>query len=421
MSYKFFIQSLGCKVNQYDSAALSAGLRSLGFIWSAEEPDLVILNTCTVTKSAITKDRHALNLLRRKYPATKLIVMGCWPQTSDLALDSFDDKGIFWWGVGKRDEFLERIKEWFSITKINFPIFEGGLIASTERSRYFLKVGDGCNQFCSYCLIPYARGRLKSRPAEEIINEAATAIQAGYLEIVLCGIHLGLYGTDDKGGVDLVGLLKKMLALSPQVRFRLSSIEITEVSDELISLIKRSKGQICRHLHISLQSGSNKVLHSMRRPYTVEYFFGRVEKLRKILPDIALTTDIIVGFPGEGKEEFRETLDFVKKIGFAKIHVFSFSAHEKTLAWKMANQVRPAEIKDRSIILRDLSSRQERDYRKAMLTLHQKDSFFLIAERIKDGMISGHSEFFLEFSFSRSLAPLLRRGQGCLVAVKKLR
>jgi len=295
----FLIYSLGCKVNQYDSSFLRHKLENIGFKYSLKKPELVIINTCSVTKSAISKDRQLFNRLNKKFPKAKFVIMGCWPETDKEANKSesfINKKDIYFWGVGKHNLLIDEIITLFPDNKFNLKNRDNSKVVSTDRSRYFLKIGDGCNQFCSYCIIPYARGRLKSRSSREIIKEANEAINKGYKEIILTGIHLGQYGEDKEGKeLNLAKLLQELLKIDDKTRYRLSSIEVNEVSDELIKLMKSEK-QICPHLHISLQSGSNKILKLMNRPYTKEEFIERVEKLRKNIPDIAISTDIIVGF-----------------------------------------------------------------------------------------------------------------------------
>lgn len=332
---KFKIYSLGCKVNQYDSAVLSNLLKLRGFLETKKDnnskPDLIIVNSCSVTHSAINKDRRLINLLKRKYPQAKIVLVGCWPRIYNI-------EGL---EVDLISNYKDQIKNLRAIEKIFFEknlsdikkdCLKDNLNIINDRSRYFIKIQDGCQQFCSYCVIPFARGLLKSRPMKEILEEITLATKNGFKEIVLSGIHLGLYGCD-LGSKDknLYNLLKKILSIKNLGRIRLSSIEITEVSDEIIDLIA-SNSKMCRHLHIPLQSGSDKILKLMNRPYDTKYYYNRINKLRKKITDIAISTDIIVGFPGETDFDFQDTCNFSQKIAFSKIHVFSFSAHEKTPA-----------------------------------------------------------------------------------------
>lgn len=413
------IYSLGCKVNQYDGEVLGRLLEEQGFS-KGINPKLVIINTCSVTQKAIIKDRKLTNELQRKFPLAKFLIMGCWPQTDKEAVINYPGKNFIFWGVGELEKLSLKIKEVFKEDVIVFkeessaldkklvdPNFENqlllsGLLAPTDRSRYFLKIADGCNQFCAYCIIPFARGRLKSRQPSEIIKEAEAAIRAGYREIVLSGIHLGRYGQDlGSKKNNLVSLLRKLLKLKNLGRFRLSSIEINEVSSELINLIVK-KEKICRQLHISLQSGSDKVLKLMKRPYTTKYFINKVKKIRQYLPEIAISTDIIVGFPGESEADFQDTYNFAKKLAFSKIHVFSFSAHKLTVAYNLPNKVSVLDIKKRSQEVRKLSDQLENDYQKRILRLYRRKPLKLIKEQSR---IVGKIRVKTDFGFDLHLSP----------------
>jgi len=386
---KFNISALGCKVSQYDAAVLKRSLLALGFILDDKNPDLIIINTCAVTKSAISKDREMIKKMHARFKAAKLVIMGCWPQTHDDINLEIDN--VILWGVGDNDGLVAEIKKLFPNQSVS-EVFEQGLIVPSEKSRYFLKVGDGCNQFCSYCLIPYARGRIKSRSQEELILEAQAAIKAGYGEIILSGIHLGRYGQDLEKKESLVSLLKELISIPGLGRLRLSSIEINEVDNELISLMV-STDKICQHLHISLQSGCDKILKLMKRPYDTNYFKERVEKIRLAMPEIAISTDVIVGFPGENGADFADTCRFVEEIAFSKVHVFSFSAHEKTVAFSLPDKVSYEKIKQRSKILREISAQLENKYEQEMIKKITGRKIKVIIERIRGGNIKGKTEF----------------------------
>jgi threonylcarbamoyladenosine tRNA methylthiotransferase MtaB len=412
-SKKIKIYTLGCKVNRYDSDFLLSKLEFLGFEKVNENADLAIINSCAVTKTAIRKDRQIINKAKRENPQAKIILMGCWPEVyrDEIKLKNID----LIWGVGEPNKLIEKIQEKF--IEDNFVRAESSKalelsaltklsstnLVSTDRVRYFLKIQDGCEQFCSYCIIPYTRGKLKSRNKKDIIKEIKEAVQHGFKEIVLTGIHLGLYGREkgNKDDINLSTLVKEIIKIqsAPRLknlkRLRLSSIEVTEVSDELIYLIKKHKN-FCPYLHISLQSGNDKILKLMNRPYSAEYFYEKVKKIRKEIPDIAISTDIIVGFPGESEEDFQETLKFVQKIKFSKIHVFPFSGHEKTKAFKMPNQIKREEILNRSRILRKLSLEQENSFKKKF---NNKELEILIEHIKSDGIIMGRSEYYFDVLF----------------------
>ncbi len=361
---KFVIRTLGCKVNQYDSLNLKKKLIETGFEYSrdsGEDVEFAIVNSCAVTKTSIRKGRRTLSLIRRDNPNAKIVLFGCWVKTYPEEMENIIADII--WPVGKLDELVQEIKKCFGnisgfkkeLVKIN-PPGEG------EKSRYFIKIQDGCEQFCSYCIIPYSRGKLFSRPQEEVLKEIESASIAGYDEIVLCGIHLGLYGKEKNSRTcNLNQLLQNALKIKKLGRIRLSSIEVVDVDDDLLNLIAKKK-KLCKHLHFSLQAGNDKILKAMNRPYTTQYFRDRVEKARQLMPDIALTTDVIVGFPGETKEDFMTTLNFCKEIAFSRMHVFPFSAHEKTPAASMFCQLSREEKQKRSKMLRKVSDLMKKTY-----------------------------------------------------------
>ncbi|HPT08142.1 MAG TPA: tRNA (N(6)-L-threonylcarbamoyladenosine(37)-C(2))-methylthiotransferase MtaB [bacterium] len=393
---KFKILTLGCKVNQYDSAVLANLLNKSGFVnikSDKSKVDLIIINSCSVTTTAISKDRRLISISKKKYPQAKIALIGCWPKIYNIKNLNVDLIS------GDKDQIknLEAIKKLFvldkkKISKKDFPSCFLNIIE--DRSRYFIKVQDGCQQFCSYCVIPFARGPLKSRLVNEILKEISLATKNGFKEIVLSGIHLGLYGQDFSSSKEnLYSLLKKILDIKNIGRIRLSSIEINEVSDDIINLIA-TNNKMCRHLHISLQSGSDKILKLMNRPYNTNYFNKRIKKLRKEIPDIAISTDIIVGFPGETKKDFKDTYNFAKKIAFSKIHVFSFSAHEQAPASRFLGQVNKNDIKERSLALRQLSKKLENDYRYRILKNNK--ILKVLIENIDQGKIKAKTEFYFD-------------------------
>jgi threonylcarbamoyladenosine tRNA methylthiotransferase MtaB len=364
--------TLGCKVNQYDSNDLAKRLKASGFASVKHDADFAIINSCAVTKTAIRKGRQMISKAKRENPNAKIVLIGCWPRVYELKSDSVADLIIKDKDINK---IVKQIKN-YNFLFLNMPnLSDSQLQASDpERVRYFLKIQDGCEQFCSYCIIPYARGKMMSRPIREIFGEVEQVAKRGIKEIVLCGIHLGLYGHDSLNQKNkktlkqnnLVELLKNLLKIKKMARIRLSSIEITEVSDDLIKLMKKEK-RLCKHLHIPLQSGTDKILKLMNRPYTKLKFKNKIEKIRRLIPNIAITTDVIIGFPGETEKDFRETCNFIKKIGFSQLHVFPFSAHEKTPAYKLPNQVDEKIIAGRLKKLIAMGKKLEKEFRKKFL------------------------------------------------------
>jgi len=390
MKKRFYIETLGCKVNQYDSGQLRRKLISSGLEFSKDSPDVVILNTCAVTKSAIRKDRRKLVEFKKKFPNAKLVMMGCFPQTYKKEARKIE--ADLCWGTGITDELIRHIlthTNHHSSDDDNYTINSPG---AGERSRYFIKIQDGCEQFCSYCNIPYARGKMKSRPEKEVLKEIKEAITAGYCEFVLCGIHLGLYGKEKKSkGGDLFSLLKQIVSIESLGRVRLSSIEVTDVNNKILKLMKSSK-KICNHLHLPLQSGSDKILIKMNRPYDSKYFETKINLARKMIPDIAITTDVIVGFPGEDEKEFLKTKRLIEKNKFSRLHVFPFSAHENTPAFKMKPVIYDEVKKQRTRKLRKVGEKLMKEYRESL----RGKTTMISVEKIEKSNIIGISEQYLK-------------------------
>lgn len=395
---KFFIKTFGCKVNQYDSAYLAKLLIKANWQFSASSFNYYIINTCAVTQVAIRKQLNFIEKTIRENPQVKVIVIGCLAKTQEI-----NNKDVY------KDD-INRIAYKLSGLKIK----KGVDLVLSSKSRYFLKVADGCDQYCSYCIIPYAKGKIKSRPINDLIQELKLAEDRGFKEIVLTGIHLGKYGVDLKN-VNLLKLLQKLLKVSHNIRFRLSSIEINELDDDIIKLIKDNK-RICRHLHISLQSGSSKILKKMNRPYNKQYFKKRINYLKKELPDIALTTDVIVAFPGETEADFQETYNLVKEINFLKVHVFPFSSHSLTKASRLKGQLSEEIKKKSSLALRTWSQKQNSiNTQKIIKSL---DSFDLIIESKSKDIYIARSQYYFSLKFKLKKNALSLR-PGDLVSLKK--
>ncbi|SRR6056297_825649 len=394
---KFKIYTLGCKVNQYDSRSLQKALFQTDFVEVEKNADLAVVNTCAVTGSAIRKDRRMVKKAKKENPKAKLVVMGCLPEIRRGEFDNFSPDIVH--GTGRQAELWQKIQALFNKSVI-FKDFSG--IVSEDRARYFLKIQDGCEQFCSYCIIPYTRGKLKSRVRKEILAEAQEAVRVGFSEIVLTGIHLGLYGVDRKEKYDLVDLLTEILKIKGLGRIRLSSIEVTEVRSDLIELMKNNS-RICPHLHIPLQAGSDKILKAMNRPYDTKYFEEKVKEIRKEIPKIALSTDVIVGFPGEGKEDFRQTCDLIQKIGFSRLHVFPFSAHPETPAYKLKSQVSELEKAKRADKLRKLGRELEGQYKNKF----KNKELEVVVENCKKNTIKGKSQYYFDLTFKAEEAGVI--------------
>ncbi|KIL23664.1 tRNA (N(6)-L-threonylcarbamoyladenosine(37)-C(2))-methylthiotransferase MtaB [Bacillus sp. FSL W8-0645] len=340
--------TLGCKVNHYETEAIWQLFKEAGYERKEYESkaDVYVINTCTVTNTGDKKSRQVIRRAIRHNPDGVICVTGCYAQTSPAEIMAIPGVDIVV-GTQDRHKLLGYIEEY---RRERQPINGVGNImkarvfeeldvpAFTDRTRASLKIQEGCNNFCTFCIIPWARGLLRSRDPEEVINQAQQLVDAGYKEIVLTGIHTGGYGEDLKD-YNFAKLLKELdKRVSGLKRIRISSIEASQITDEVIEVLDQSD-KIVRHLHIPLQSGSNTVLKRMRRKYTMEFFAERLTKLKKALPGLAVTSDVIVGFPGETEEEFLETYNFVKDHQFSELHVFPYSKRTGTPAARMEDQV----------------------------------------------------------------------------------
>ena len=377
---KVGICSLGCKVNIYESELVTNILKNNNYtvVDFEDKADIYIINTCSVTNESDKKSRKMINRAKKNNPTAIIIVMGCYSQVNaedidvDIVLGNKDKSKI----VEIIEEYIktkQKKKIIYDLTKVDFEKME--ITNFDSHTRAFVKIQDGCNAFCSYCIIPYVRGRVRSKDPEDVIKEVTTLVEKGYKEIVLTGIHTGRYGTDIN--TTLEELLNKLVNIPNIYRIRLSSIEINEITPGIKELLKENK-VMAKHLHIPLQSGSNKILKLMNRRYNKEEFLSMVDNLKDI-PDISLTTDLIVGFPNEGEEEFNETIDTLKKIGFTKIHTFPYSKRKGTPAATMDNQVSPEEKKRRVHRILDLSNKYEHNFYESKIG------------KIYDGVVEIHS------------------------------
>lgn len=349
----FKILTLGCKVNSCESAAIEKRFLENGFTKTDDEnADLYIINSCSVTGTAVAKARHAASRFRRENPAGVIVLCGCFPQSypeeaglkfdADIVLGNSDKDKI----VDYVQDFIENRVKTVKINPLTREFCKGGSVPDEDRTRAFIKIEDGCDRFCSYCIIPTARGRVRSLSYDDIREQAAACFADGHKEIVLTGINLGCYGQDL--GLSLYDAVKAV-SESGVPRIRLSSLEPEMITDELIEKLGEIPA-LCPHFHLSLQSGSDEILRKMNRKYTTEQYLHVVEKLREFFPECAITTDIIVGFPFESDEDFQKSVEFAKKIGFAKIHVFPYSLRKGTIAAEMP-QIQPSVRTERSRVL----------------------------------------------------------------------
>lgn len=368
---KVAIQSLGCKVNLYESEYITDQFQKAGYeiVPFQEIADVYIINTCSVTNTSDVKSRKVIHQAIRRNPDACIVAIGCFIEANH---DYHEDGVDILLGNANKSKVLEYVERyWQTKQKANYfvtPIPEkfDDMTMSTflGRTRAFIKIQDGCENFCSYCIIPYVRGKCRSKNFQTVLEEIQNYVQHGYKEVVLTGIHTGNYGVDL--GTDFAALLREIVKINGLVRLRISSIEITELTDEVLQII-RDNDVIVDHLHIPLQAGSDKILCLMNRKYDLAYFKQKMEQIREIRPDISLTTDIIVGFPSETEEDFQDTLSFVREVQFSKVHVFPYSRRSGTVAADMAEQV-PGDVKkDRVRRLLALSKELETEYMKKFI------------------------------------------------------
>ncbi len=368
---KVAIQSLGCKVNLYESEYITDQFQKAGYeiVPFQEIADVYIINTCSVTNTSDVKSRKVIHQAIRRNPDACIVAIGCFIEANH---DYHEDGVDILLGNANKSKVLEYVERyWQTKQKANYfvtPIPEkfDDMTMSTflGRTRAFIKIQDGCENFCSYCIIPYVRGKCRSKNFQTVLEEIQNYVQHGYKEVVLTGIHTGNYGVDL--GTDFAALLREIVKINGLVRLRISSIEITELTDEVLQII-RDNDVIVDHLHIPLQAGSDKILRLMNRKYDLAYFKQKMEQIREIRPDISLTTDIIVGFPSETEENFQDTLSFVREVQFSKVHVFPYSRRSGTVAADMAEQVLGDVKKDRVRRLLALSKELETEYMKKFI------------------------------------------------------
>lgn len=389
---KVGICSLGCKVNIYESEVVTDLLKKSGYeiVPFEDKADIYIINTCSVTNESDKKSRKMINRAKKNNSEAIIVVMGCYSQVSsddieaDIILGNKDKSKI----VEILNDFIrdrESKKIIYDLSSVEFEKME--ISHFDNHTRAFVKIQDGCNAFCSYCIIPYTRGRVRSKNKEDVIEEVSRLVKDGYKEIVLTGIHTGRYGIDINSS--LYELLCELVKIPNIYRIRLSSIEINEVTPEIIDLYKNNK-IMARHLHVPLQSGSNKILKLMNRRYNKEEFMKMIDKLREI-EDISLTTDLIVGFPNETDDDFEETMDTLKKIHFTKIHTFPYSRRRGTVADKMDGHISGDIKKKRVHEVIELSNEYENEYYKSKIS----KVYDGVVERHNNGLVVVHTSNFI--------------------------
>ena len=381
----FYICNLGCKVNTYESNIMSETLKRKGYKETTEEEaDIVIINTCCVTDVALKK---SLKMVRR-YKDKITVVVGCMSQLKSDLIKDLENVKIILGNNGKSkidsyiEEYLKNKQQIIDIKDVNNIEFENMMLENFNQTRAFVKVEDGCENFCSYCIIPYTRGKVRSRSIEDVLEEVKHLVNKGHKEIVLTGIHTGHYNYEGKR---LSYLLNLICEIKEVERVRISSIEITELDEEFMNTLKNNK-KIVDHIHIPLQTGCDKVLKDMNRKYDMEYYFNKIKEIKKIRPNMNITTDVIVGYPTETEEDFEETLKNIEKLEFGKVHVFPYSKREGTpsaLLKDLDNSIK----KERVHKLLNLSLKLENNF----LNKHLNKEVEFLPEVYKDNYLIGHT------------------------------
>lgn len=399
---KFNIVTFGCKVNQYESNMMKERMLSSNFFYveNISEANIIVVNTCSVTNVADKKCLKMIRRIKREYPNSILVVAGCSSQNKQEIYENLDIDIL----IGNKDkskidillkEYIKNHKRYVKFYNDRKLDFEDMLISDYNHVRAFIKIEDGCDNFCSYCIIPYVRGSVRSKNFETVIKEAKLLTQKGHKEIVLTGIHTGHYMDND---YDLTDLINELSKIEDLLRIRISSIEITELNDKFLNMLSTNK-KVCDHLHIPLQAGSDEILKKMNRKYDLKYYEEKIKKIRMIRPDISITTDIIVGFPYETDKLFNETLEFSRKMNFSKIHVFPYSIRLGTSAANMPNQVDESIKKERVKKLMDLSETMEKEYYNKFVG----KELDILVEECDNNVSIGHSSNYLMIRLNEKL------------------
>ena len=393
--------TLGCKVNQYDSDAMRTLFIKNGYkVAESDTPaDVYVVNTCSVTSIGDRKSRQMVRRIRRENPGAVIAVAGCYAQLAPEVFEKMGNVDVIV-GMQNRSRIVEYVEKAARSNAVLNEVRDVMAVKDFEnltvdaegevKTRAFIKVQEGCDNYCTFCIIPYARGRLKSRKQKDAIEEIKHLVDRGYREVVLTGIHLGNYGKDLHDGTSLSSLVNELLKIPDLLRIRLGSIESVELSEELIHLMN-SEPRVCRHLHLPIQSGSDDVLRAMNRHYRLAEYKNLIADLRKRIPDLALTTDLIVGFPGETEENFKETLATLEELKFSAIHIFPYSQRTGTPAATYPNQVLPEIKKERVHRVQALEKKLSEAYRRRFLG----KSVRVLPEEEKHGCFEGLSDEYI--------------------------
>lgn len=400
MNKKVAFCTLGCKVNQYETNAMIQKFLDKNYkvVEFEEVADIYVINTCTVTNMADKKSRQMIRRVKQLNPESVLVAVGCYAQVGKEELEKIEEIDLIL-GTSEKNNIVEYVENYISygdnkkeisdvMKQVEFLDF--GEITYTDKTRAVIKVEDGCDRFCSYCIIPYARGRVRSRLPKSIIKEIEENAKKGIKEVIITGIHIGSYGKDFKEKYRLIDLLEEINLIEGIKRIRLGSLEPITIDEEFVERLKKLD-KICHHFHLSLQSGCDNTLERMNRKYNTNQFRESCKLLRKVYDDVILTADVIVGFPGETEEDFNETYKFLKEIAFYKIHIFKYSQRKGTKAAVMPNQIPPQIKEERSKKLIELSNKKQQEYNEKYIGKNVEVLF----EEINGNYIKGHTQNYI--------------------------
>ena len=414
----FLTITLGCKVNLYETESIIAYLENKGWQYKKDSNnvDVVIINTCTVTATSDQKSRQMIRQAKRNNPKAIVVAMGCFAQTHPNDAEKLAERTI---GTGDRLKIYDLVNEYIiNKHKINYVIDlnhfsryeEMKLSKLTTHTRGFVKIQDGCENFCSYCLIPYARGKIKSRKPEDVIAEIEQLVMFGTKEVIIAGINTGTYGKD-LGNINLAKLIELIMTKTNLWRLRLSSIELMEVSDELLAIMKKYQYRIANHLHIPLQGGNDQTLVRMRRKYLTSDYRNLIVKIRNNFPNIAITTDCLAGFVGETEDEFEDSLAFIKEMNFANMHIFPYSRRKGTKADEMCGHLDNSIIKERAKKLTLIAKDMRESYQKKFIGQIVEVLF----EQQKGVCFVGHTSNYLEIYCTNGNPNIINEVKTCLI------
>jgi threonylcarbamoyladenosine tRNA methylthiotransferase MtaB len=368
------LRTLGCRLNQAESDEILIALADRGMPVDEASPDVIVVNTCTVTSEASSASRKLIRRSVKEHPEATIVVTGCYAVAHEQDV----------WAMPGVDMVLPTKDRLAGVVATRAAV-DGAVGFGFEGPRRNLRVQSGCNEMCTFCIVPTTRGGLESRPPREVLHHARRLVDSGARELILTGVHLGTYGYGSPTG--LVDLLEELVEIEDLERIRLSSIEASHVDDPLIDLIL-SEPRLCRHLHLPLQTGSERIWQRMRRPGTLERFLGVVERARATIPHVAITTDVMVGFPGEDDDAFRQTLEVIERVGFEKLHVFRFSARERTPAATFSDQIPHETRRERSRVVRSLGEA----IRGRWLQRHDGTRVSVLVEKAAGPVLTGHTD-----------------------------